>query len=331
MPNDIELINKYCNFQINQLFSKPKSSLTNKDKGRIGEYGTARALDLLGLHSMSNIRVGRGDIDHIVLNHDSKQILIIEDKNTNRDFTVYPHWFETHILDRFVQAIPLLEFLLRAYPDYTVSFVLVISVFNVADPIIHSYISSCEIKVIETGFQALNEKQTNLWSVIVKKAFSCLLKLPINLAVDVAVKVLAELVNVAVRLAGKAENPEFWLKFNKFKVWITLAVRIRANSIYQAVKNVVRTTLFKIGKRSLVRIVTKLKRRCLAMKLWSIKMKREDGLEFSIILEEEDTQNIIPRAEKVSNSLGMDLTAVHQIFRMKENKSKSTKKGRRGK
>jgi len=236
-----ELINKYCNFQINQLFSKPKSSLTNKDKGRIGEYGTARALYHLGLYSMDNIRIGKGDIDHIVLNHDSKQIFIIEDKNTNREFTVYPYWFETHILDRFVQAVPLLEFLLRAYPNYTVSFVLVISVFKVADPIIHSYINSCEIKVIETGFQALNEKQANLWAVTVKREISSLLKLSKNLAVNVAVKVLADVANVAVRVAealsGGARKAEIHLKMNRLKELTVKISCLIANSIFQARSN----------------------------------------------------------------------------------------------
>jgi len=256
---------------------------------------------------------------------------------------IYGHWFRTHVIDRFVLASSPIQDLLRAFPGYNVKYVLVISVFRVADPIVYSYIRSCKIKVIETGFQALNEKQANLWSVIVKKAFSCLLKLTVNVASYILNKGYLIGYFLSEALAWGARKLQVYLKTNRLKGLIIKIVLLIANSILkklsrsrrhpcyvlrwlrgvdQAVKRFGRC-YFKLIRETLCEVIDR-------MKLWSIKMKREDGLEFSIILEEEDTQNIIPRAEKVSNSLNMALTGVHQIFR-KENNSKITKKGRRGK
>lgn len=139
---------------------------SNATKGILGESEFATPIsDFYILH---NITYGhrQKDIDHLVLT--SECIVFNESKNTKEDFEVSLSWFLSHILNRFVDGLPIAQWYARTLGYFKIKLTLTITRLNTS-PLIHSILKHLGIQIIETGKQLteiyqFREKALNQWA-----------------------------------------------------------------------------------------------------------------------------------------------------------------------
>ncbi len=132
-------------------------------KGRLGESAVTTAPSLSGRTVYQNVPTDKygGDIDQVIVLPD--RIILNETKNVNEDFMIYASWLKTHIIARFVKALPLVKQIAHTHGIKTILLTLTISVYKPATKKVDQMIKSLGIKIIETGKQALSKQHFKVW------------------------------------------------------------------------------------------------------------------------------------------------------------------------
>jgi len=94
----------------------------------------------------------RFTIDQLIF---SGRIVLNECKNTNEDFKPYWDWFETHVSDRYVKGLPIVQDLARILGISTTTFSLTTPTYKPADGRVAEATKSLRLEVIVTSKQAL--------------------------------------------------------------------------------------------------------------------------------------------------------------------------------
>lgn len=147
----------------------------NAAKGKYGEIAFLSSIENFPI--LSNIHYGhkQKDIDALILR--SNSLDFNEIKNLKESFVVSYSWFLSHILDRFVDGTPIVEFYARTlgYNRNQVKKVLVIPKLN-ASRFIRSLLKGSGIEVVETKKQLtdnslLKERALNCWYFAIRRFF----------------------------------------------------------------------------------------------------------------------------------------------------------------
>jgi hypothetical protein len=158
-------------------------TLSNTEKGRLGEEAFSESLFDFAI--IRNIMFGKrqNDIDHLVLTADN--LVFNECKNTNVSFIVFYSWFLSHILARFVDGLPIVQFFARmlGYSVNQIKYMLVIPKLNTDHLVIRS-LNALKIEVIETGKQVLSNDSKKDWIKPVRSVFLSVINNPSSLYGD---------------------------------------------------------------------------------------------------------------------------------------------------
>jgi len=135
---------------------------SNKEKGNLGEVGFITAISKISCHILCNITYGhrQKDIDHLLFARDF--VIFNECKNVSEKFKMYYSWFLSHVVNRFVEGLPVAQYYARSfgYLSKALIFTLTIPHLN-ADPLVQKALKGLKIIVIQTGKQLLEEKDIN--------------------------------------------------------------------------------------------------------------------------------------------------------------------------
>lgn len=141
--------------------------LTPTEKGILGEDPSYEAysnknhknLVLRNLATDNN----RGDIDNLII--DLTSITIDEDKNLNSNTEISLSWFCSHVIDRYVKALPIAQNYaeMLGIDEKNIKFNLTISVFKPSNPLVQEAVKALKINVVETGLQVLKEEDKKQW------------------------------------------------------------------------------------------------------------------------------------------------------------------------
>ena len=207
--------------------------LSNKAKGRLGEKAVTTSPSLRSRIVYSNLPTDKygGDIDHLVTVDNN--LLFIETKNVNENFKIYSGWARTHITDRFTKGAATAKLIAKSKH---ICKVLVISVYKPASKKVDQMIKDADIKVIETGKQALSKRDFSHWHNAINrfvKTIADALAPIVDVVVDVF-RVVAPL--AALRLVVDEEdyyyqnnNMEYVLLGNTKRTLQMLARFVRVN------------------------------------------------------------------------------------------------------
>jgi len=231
-------------------------SLSNKQKGKILESIVSEAIEKLGYYHYDNIQNGKRDLDHIIVDDNSKIVYLLEDKNVNTAFRLYNGWFKSHVVDRFLH----LPKEVRNYRErgYRIIRVLIISKFNIAHPSVIEMIEEYGIIVIEVGKQIL--EKTKKWVSLMKARINYLLKLHNNdklnnCSFDLKYKIFdsdmtgrnLKLLNFSNYLKGENCGIKFKRLYKQLRKWISQLIASKILSFGDSVTITSRLVPFILG------------------------------------------------------------------------------------
>lgn len=149
---------------------KEKWSKSNRVKAKLGENAFSDALSDFPI--LCNVTYGhrQKDIDHLVLTCD--RLVFNECKNVKEGFQMHYSWFLSHVVNRFADGLPVAQYYARSlgYSTKHVIFTLTMPYLN-TEPPVHKALRGLKIKVIQTGKQLTEERDTKKWCFPIRRQF----------------------------------------------------------------------------------------------------------------------------------------------------------------